>query len=496
MRLVGAHEPGYWRADQELEAGTDYFFSVDHGDPVPDPCSPLLPHGLHGPSRVLEKDFRWSDDDWRGRDLSRSPLLHVDVPTFTPAGTLDAAAQLLEDVAATGVAGVELSPVSAFDPARGPAAGVRLFAVHGPYGGPHALQRFVDVAHRAGLAVVLDVPHRWAVADHLGLHTFGPYAVGSRIGPRTGARPGPAGTDSPRINLDGAGSRGPRDFLVADAERWLRDFHVDGLLLDVEALVDRSPVPFLGELGERVHTLSEQLGRPLTLLSDGPGRSDRLASVVHGILAAPGDADRARDLQRLARLVFPAAPAWRPPSHRRARRASPRGPAVLVRDLTRLPAAARAVPWSHTEGEPTSSASAAASTTEERACLLTFALLAGTPPVLDTEHVPVGRDDPASRRLVAWTSALIDLRAAVTADMDAEVEVHTDGEVVLCRRGATAVALATGTASATLDLEALPPRLGPWWPVASWDPEGVRREDGRLTLPPRSPVVLRASVRE
>ncbi|WP_188525059.1 hypothetical protein [Isoptericola cucumis] len=489
MRLVGAHEPGYWRADQELDDGTDYYFSVDHAAPVPDPCSPHLPGGLTGPSRVLGRDFGWTDHDWHGRDLSRAPLLHVDVATFTPAGTLDAAAQLLDDVAATGVAGVELSPVSAFDPARGPAAGVRLFAVHGPYGGPQALQRFVDAAHGAGLAVVLDLPHRWAVADDLGLHAFGPYAVGSRIGPRTGARPGPAGTDSPRINLDGAGSRGPRDFLVADAERWLCDFHVDGLLLDIEALVDRSPVPFLTELGERVHALSERLGRPLTLLTDGPGRSDRLITVVHGILGAPGDAGRVEDLHRLAQLVFPAAPAWRPPSHRRARRAAQRAASVLVEDLTRLPAAARAVPWSHDTVRP------APTTDDDRACLLTFALLAGTPPVLDTEHVPVGLDDPASRRLVAWTGALVDLRPEVTAELDVEVEIHTEGEVLLCRRGSAAIALATGASPAVLDLGALPSHLGPWRPVAAWDPDGVRHEDGRLTLPPRAPVVLQASDR-
>ncbi|GAA1733510.1 hypothetical protein GCM10009809_31170 [Isoptericola hypogeus] len=494
MRLVGAHEPGYWRADEELPPGTDYLFSVDGGAPVPDPCSPLLPSGLGGPTRVLDPAFAWTDHGWAGRALAQAVLLHVDVATFTPAGTLDAAAERLVAVAASGVAGVELSPVAAFDAVRGPASGVRLFAVHEPYGGPRALQRFVDAAHAAGLAVVLDLPHRWAVADDLGLHAFGPYAVGSRIGPRTGARPGPAGTDSPRLNLDGSGSRGPRDFLVADAERWLRDFHVDGLLLDVEALVDRSPVPFLGELAERVHALGERLGRPLTLLTDGPGRSDRLTSVVHGILAAPGDDDRAQDLRRLAQHVFGAndAQPWRPPSLRRARRATQRAASVLVGDLTRLPAAARAVPWSPSGCGPATSARSE----DERACLLTFALLAGTPPVLDTEHVPVGQDDAASRRLVAWARTLIGLRPEVTAEVDAPVEVHSDGEVMLGRRGSAAVALATGHADAVVDVERLlATDRGPWQVAAAWDPDQARLDGGRLALAARSPVVLRAAGR-
>ncbi|MFC8600256.1 hypothetical protein [Isoptericola sp. NPDC057191] len=487
LRLVGAHEPGYWRADDELAVGTDYMFSIDGRAPVPDPCSTSLPHGFHGPSRVLDPDFPWTDDAWHGADLGVGALLRVDISTFTPEGTLDAAADRLADVADAGVVGVELSPVAAFDLERGPVGGVRLFAVHEAFGGPRALQRFVDRAHAHGLAVVLDAPHRWAVADRLGLHAFGPYAAGSRIGPRTGARPSPAGSDSPRLNLDGTGSRGPRDFLVADAERWLRDFHVDGLLLDVEALVDRSAVPFLGELAEDVHRLGERLGRRVALLVDGPGRSDRLTTVVHDILAAPGDDDRAQDLRRLAQEVFPPASdaPWRPPSLRRAHRATQRAASVLVRDLTRLPAANRSVPWTPDAHEADLAATVV--TDDDRACLLTFAILAGTPPVLDTEHVPVPARDARTRRLVAWTRTLVALRPAASADRDQAVEVRTDGTTLLGLRGRTVVALVTGTEGATLDVTELPDdtRL-----VAAWDPDGTAYEGGSLRLPPRSPAVL------
>lgn len=486
LRLVGAHEPGYWRADDELAPGTDYLFSLDGGPPVPDPCSTWLPHGVDGASRVLDQGFCWTDDDWRGADLSSGALLRVDLPTFTPAGTLDAAADRLEDVAATGVAGVELSPVAAYDPARGPAAGVRLFAVHEPYGGPRALQRFVDHAHRCGLAVVLDAPHRWAVADSLGLHAFGPYATGARIGPRTGARPGPPGSDSPRINLDGSGSRGPRDFLVADAERWLRDFHVDGLLLDVDALVDRSAMPFLGELSEDVHRLGEQLGRHLFLMVDGPGRSDRLTTVVHDILAAPGEADPIEGLRRLAQEVFPpTTSSWHPPSLRRAHRATQRAASVLVSDLTRLPAANRSVPWTPDGGLPGGGDDAG--TDDDRACRLAFAILAGTPPVLDTEHVPVPAPDPGAQRLVDWTRTLLALRPAAAADRELPVEVVTAGTALVGRRGRTAIALATGAEPAAVDLSALP---GDLRVVAAWDPAATTLSGGVLRMPPRSPTVL------
>jgi maltooligosyltrehalose trehalohydrolase len=492
MRLVGAHRPGYWGADDELDTGTAYGYSIDGGDPVPDPCSALLPDGLHGYTRVFDPVFDWTDDAWHGTDLARGVLMHVDVATFTPAGTLDAAAAQLPRIAELGASGVELSPVAAFDPARGPERGVRLFAVHEPYGGPRALQRFVDAAHAAGLAVVLDAPHRWAVADTLGLAAFGPYSAGSRIGPRKiGARPAALGSDSPRLNLDGSGSRGPRDFLVADAERWFREFHVDGMLLDVEVLLDRSAVPFLGELAEEVLELTEQLGRRLTLLTDGPGRSDRLTTAVDRILAAPGDPTRVDDLRRLAELVFPGARrALRQPStQRRVQTATLRASSILVGDLTRLPAAARAVPWPAT-------GAGTAPDADGRGCLLTFAILAGTPLVLDTEHVPLTETGPEAARFVEWTRRLVALRHEIGEEIGLAIEIDGDDHSPIVRRGRTAVVLSASEETTVVDLDAeLPGGADAWTLVAAWKPDATTLHAGRLTVPGRSTAVLRARSR-
>lgn len=492
MRLVGAHRPGYWGADDELEDGTAYGFSVDGGPPVPDPCSAVLPDGLNGYTRAFDAAFDWTDGDWHGVDLTRGVLLHVDVATFTPEGTLDAAAAHLSRVAELGASGVELSPIAAFDPDLGPERGVRLLAVHEPYGGPRALQRFVDAAHGVGLAVVLDAPHRWAVADSLGLASFGPYSAGTRIGPRRiGARPAAPGTDSPRINLDGSGSRGPRDFLVADAERWFRDFHVDGMLLDVEALLDRSAIPFLGELADEVLVLTEQLGRRLTLLTDGPGRSDRLTTAVDRILAAPGDPTRVDDLRRLAELVFPGArrAMHQPSTQRRVQTATLRASSILVGDLTRLPAAALTVPWQATGASTAPDA-------DGRACLLTFALLAGTPLVLDTEHVPLTESGPEAVRMVGWARRLVDLRREIGDEIGLPVEIHGDDHSPIVRRGRTALVLSASDGTAVIDLDAaLPGGAGAWELVAAWKPGSTSLEKGRLTVPGRSTAVLRAHVR-
>ena len=62
------------------------------------------------------------------------------------------------------VTAVELMPVAQFAGNRNWGYdAVYPYAVQNSYGGPRALQRFVDAAHQAGLAVILDV-----VYNHFG----------------------------------------------------------------------------------------------------------------------------------------------------------------------------------------------------------------------------------------------------------------------------------------------------------------------------------------
>ncbi len=243
-----------------LTPGTDYAFVVDGGPPRPDPRSGWQPVGVHGPSRTfLADDFDWTDSAWAGRDVRDCVLYELHVGTFTPAGTLDGAIARLDHLVALGVDMVELMPLAAFDGERGWGYdGVDLYAVHEPYGGPTALQRFVDAAHAHGLAVCLDV-----VYNHLGpsgnyLDTFGPYFTEAHHTPWGRA-----------VNLDGAGSGEVRRWICDNAVRWLRDFHIDALRLDaVHALVDDSPRHLLAQLADEVGALSAGLGRPLSLIAE------------------------------------------------------------------------------------------------------------------------------------------------------------------------------------------------------------------------------------
>jgi maltooligosyltrehalose trehalohydrolase len=258
---------GWWESPRPVPPGTDYAFSLDGGPPRPDPRSPWQPAGVHGPSRTFDAAAHpWADADWPGRDVLGAVVYELHVGTFTPEGTLDAAVGRLDHLVELGVDVVELMPLAAFGGHHGWGYdGVALWAVHEPYGGPAALQRFVDAAHARGLAICLDV-----VDNHLGpsgnyLAEFGPYFTDQHQTPWGAA-----------VNLDGDGAAEVRAFVIDKALRWFRDFHVDALRLDaVHALVDDSPRHLLAELSDAVAALAQEVGRPLSLVAESDANDPR-----------------------------------------------------------------------------------------------------------------------------------------------------------------------------------------------------------------------------
>ena len=256
---------GWWTWTPPAGDGAvDYAFSVDGGEPRPDPRSPWQPRGVHAPSRTFDTAaYAWRDGGWRGTRGGQGVLggvvYELHVGTFTAEGTLDAACARLGHLVELGVDLVELMPLAAFD---GPFGwgydGVHPYAVHQAYGGPAALQRFVDACHALGLGVGLDV-----VYNHLGptgnyLAEFGPYF--------THAHQTPWG---PAVNLDGEGSHEVRRWIVGNAVRWFRDFHLDALRLDaVHELRDHSDRHLLSELSDEIAALGKELERPLDLIAE------------------------------------------------------------------------------------------------------------------------------------------------------------------------------------------------------------------------------------
>ncbi len=211
---------GWWAVEvDEAGHGTDYAFSVDGGDPRPDPRSAWQPQGVHGPSRAFDAArFAWPREEaaggWPGRDVLGSLFYELHVGTFTPEGTFDAALDRLD----------------------------------------HLVDLGVDVVY-----------------NHLGpsgnyLAEYGPYFTHKHQTPWGAA-----------VNLDDDGSLQVRRWICDNALRWFEDFHVDALRLDaVHALVDDSPRHVLAQLSDEVAELSHRLRRPLSLVAESDLNDPRM----------------------------------------------------------------------------------------------------------------------------------------------------------------------------------------------------------------------------
>jgi maltooligosyltrehalose trehalohydrolase len=254
-------ERGVWRTEvRDAGAGTGYWYRIDGERDRPDPVSRALVGGVHGASRVVDpRDFSWSDAGWRGLAMADLIIYELHVGTFTPAGTFDAAIERLPHLVDLGITALELMPVAEFPGTRNWGYdGVSPYAPQSSYGGPEGLRRLVDAAHRAGLAVLLDV-----VYNHLGpegnyLREFGPY-FSDRY--RTAWGEG--------FNLDGPDSDEVRRYLVENAVYWIREFHLDGLRLDAaDRIVDLSPVHLAEELGAAVHAEGAAQGRRTVVIAE------------------------------------------------------------------------------------------------------------------------------------------------------------------------------------------------------------------------------------
>src|SRR3954470_22067314 len=239
---------GVWIGAPPLAHGDDYWIVLD-GRRLPDPCTRFQPRGLRGPSRVVDPEaWEWTDRRWKGVALRDLVLLEVHVGTFTPEGTFDAVIEHLRRLRDIGITGIELLPVAAFPGERGWGYdAVYPWSAQAPYGGPDGLQRLVDAAHAAGIAVILDVvPNHVGASGERALRAFGPYFTGRYTTPWGEA-----------INYDDADSGAVREWLIQACEMWVRDMHVDGLRLDaIHAVFDSGPEHVVAELTRRVHAVN------------------------------------------------------------------------------------------------------------------------------------------------------------------------------------------------------------------------------------------------
>ncbi len=250
--------------------GTRYVYVVG-GEERADPASRGQPEGIAGPSAVTDDDFAWTDDGWRNPALDRYVISEIHVGTYTADGTFEAATRELPALAAAGITAVELMPIGEFPGERNWGYdGVLPYAAHHAYGGLDGLRHFVDAAHGAGIAVILDV-----VYNHLGpegnhLAEFGPYFTDAYRTPWGAA-----------LNFDGPGSDDVRRYFIENACFWTDVAHVDALRLDaVHAIVDPSARPFVQELTHAVHAQAASAGHVVHVIAESAANDVRVIRPV------------------------------------------------------------------------------------------------------------------------------------------------------------------------------------------------------------------------
>jgi maltooligosyltrehalose trehalohydrolase len=264
-----ADNSGHWRVDvEESLLAQGYRYSIDGGEPRPDPRSTWQPNGVHGPSHRCDTALL-SEGGSRvaATTLADAVIYEMHVGTFTPEGTYAAAQSKLPHLLDLGITHLELMPLATFPGRRGWGYdGVDLYAPFPAYGKPLELAAFVRACHSVGISVLLDVVYNHLGPDGNYLAEFGPYFTDHYKTPWGMA-----------INYDGAHSHEVRRFVIDNALMWLRDYEFDGLRLDaVHAIYSFEALHVLEEMAAAVKQLGRDLGRDLILIAESDLNDPRL----------------------------------------------------------------------------------------------------------------------------------------------------------------------------------------------------------------------------
>ena len=261
-------EGGYFSGSAPAGAGRRYRFRVDGGEHFfPDPASRFQPEGPHGSSCIVDPTtFRWSDAEWRGRQLKGQILYEMHVGTFTPEGTWRAAAEQLPELARIGITVIEMMPIADFPGEFGWGYdGVDLFAPTRLYGTPDDLRSFIDRAHALDLAVILDV-----VYNHFG--PDGNYLAVYSSDYLTRENENDWG-DS--VNFDGPNSEPVREFFITNGRYWIEEYHFDGFRFDAtQSIFDKSDEYIIGAIGRAARLAAGR--RSLILIAENEAQETKL----------------------------------------------------------------------------------------------------------------------------------------------------------------------------------------------------------------------------
>jgi 1,4-alpha-glucan branching enzyme len=236
---------GNWSADVPGAAvGDEYHYTVDvAGTPArrPDPCARQVA-SVGGPAIVYDhSSFSWQSGLYTPPALRDLVIYELHLGSFIKGageltGTLADAQAKIPYLRDLGITAIELMPLGQFAGASSWGYNPGLpNAVETLYGGPDALKQFVDAAHFAEIAVLLDVVYNHVGPDGNELWAFD--------GPLPDAPGGIYFYGPPRDQTPWGATRPSYDtsevagFFLDNARMWLEDYRLDGLRLDATAYI-------------------------------------------------------------------------------------------------------------------------------------------------------------------------------------------------------------------------------------------------------------------
>jgi 1,4-alpha-glucan branching enzyme len=240
MRSLGAS--GIWELlVPGVGAGMTYKYEICGPDGTwrakADPMAALAEPPPATGSVVYDSRYEWGDGDWLTRrarqDVLTSPMstYEVHLGSWRPGlSYVELADQLTAYVTELGFTHVEFLPVA--EHPFGGSWGYQVTSYYAPtsrFGSPDEFRHLVDRLHQAGIGVLLDWVPAHFPRDTWALARFDGTPLYEHPDPRRGEQP-----DWGTLIFN-FGRPEVRNFLVANALYWLREFHADGLRVDAVA---------------------------------------------------------------------------------------------------------------------------------------------------------------------------------------------------------------------------------------------------------------------
>jgi 1,4-alpha-glucan branching enzyme len=312
---------GVWYADVPGAApGDEYKFLIRNGDMVLSRIDPYARAVTTSVGNGIVVALPSAAASFEPPEWNRLVIYEMHIGTFARTdedepGTFEDAVSRLRHLKRLGVNAVQIMPAAEFagdlswgyNPAH-------IFAVESTYGGPEGLRRFVDAAHAAGMAVILDVVYNHFGPSDLDLWQFDGWSEDEKGGIyfyNDWRSETPWGDTRPDY-----GRGEVRQFIRDNALSWFEAYGIDGLRFDMTLYIrsvrgDESEGDTLEEgwslmrwINEEVRerfpgriTIAEDLRtKPEITHSDGAGFGAQwcpeFVHPIREILIAPDDAHR------------------------------------------------------------------------------------------------------------------------------------------------------------------------------------------------------------